>query len=313
MHIIKKMLKSWNRTIEIFDFTFRITMNSFTGYSTSFSGFVDYSKCYPEKEGIWIAIGGCIFLGTLISMIPQTVVLVKNKSNYGLNPFMVFMNNLCSILLTVNTVTLHFADFVGLNQYSFFRALPTLFTFFNNFLLWFGYLPVVLLTIIFFDVVIREKRKGKEIKVERYEVYGLDILLSALTVIFFMIYVIVGYKNGFSSSNTLNYGKTLGIICSVFNILLWLPQIITTCKLRDNGSLSLVYLGIQAPGGLINTCFLVFGQHENWTTWLPIFASCCQQLLLLIICIVFKLRKRSLVKKINDEALLSPIIQTNQI
>ena len=284
-------------------------MNTFTGYSTSFSGFVDYSKCYPGKEGIWIAIGACIFLGTLISMIPQTIVLVKNKSNYGLNPFMVFMNNLCSILLTVNTVTLHFADFVGLNQYSFFHALPTLFTFFNNFLLWFGYVPVVILTIIFFDIVPREKRKEKQIKIEKFEVYGLDILLISVSVISFMIYVIIGSEDGYSSNNTLNYGKILGIICSVFNILLWLPQIITTCKLKDNGSLSLVYLGIQAPGGLINTCFLVFGQHENWTTWLPIFASCCQQLLLLTICIVFKLRNRKLNMKINDESLLSPITQ----
>lgn len=283
-------------------------MNTFDGYPTSFSGFVDYARAYPAKEAIWVVVGGAIFLGTFVSMIPQTVVLIKNKSNFGLNPFMVFMNNLCSILLTMNTIAFHSSDFVGLLQYSFIHAIPTLFTFFNNFLLWFGYIPVVLLTIIFFDKEIRGKRPIDQVKKEKYQVYILDVLLVSLYVIFFLAYVVVGLVNGFHGDENAKYAKTLGIICSVFNIMLWMPQIITTCKLQDNGSLSLVYLGIQAPGGLISTSFLVFGQHENWTTWLPIFASCCQQIILLTICIFFKIKNRKLTSVLDS----NPLITTNE-
>ena len=190
------------------------TMNTFSGYEFSFNGFVDYAKCYPSKEVIWIVVGAALFLGTLISMIPQPIVLIISKTNYGLNPFMVFMNNFCSLLLVINTLTLHFADFVGLYQYSFWHALPTLFTFLNNFLLWFCYMPVILMTIIFFDKIQRQKRPKEKIKIERYEVYSLDILLVTLYYVFLFAYVMVATKYGFGDSATISYGKIVGIICS---------------------------------------------------------------------------------------------------
>jgi hypothetical protein len=67
---------------------------------------------------------------------------------------------------------------------------------------------------------------------------------------------------------------------------------ITTCKIKSSGSLSLLLLAIQCPGGLINSIFMIFGQGDNWTTWLSILAAAIQQGILLVICLVFSAKKK---------------------
>lgn len=274
-------------------------MDDFEGYKFSWMGFIDYAACFPYKEPIWIAVGACLFLGTLASVIPQIITLIIRRSNFGLSPFMIFMNNFSSTLLITNIIALRSSQFRALGQYSFWKALPTLFTFFNNFLLWFFYIPVVCLTMIFFDVEDREKRNESARKRERIEIIVLNAILFSTFILTYLIFTIIGVCNGFSGEINFKYGKTIGIINACINVLIWMPQIITTCRLKDPGSLSIVMLILQAPGGLISTAFMAFGQKENWTTWLPIFCSCCQQILLLSICIFYECRKRHRKQNIN--------------
>ncbi|EAX82542.1 hypothetical protein TVAG_140300 [Trichomonas vaginalis G3] len=145
---------------------------------------------------------------------------------------------------------------------------------------------------IYFDKEVREKRDRIKIKRERIQILVLNTSLFASFIIAFLIFVIIGLTSGFSGSGNNKFGKTLGIVNAAINVLIWMPQIITTCKLKDSGSLSIIMLILQAPGGLISTAFMAFGQKENWTTWLPIFCSCCQQIILLTICIIYECRKR---------------------
>jgi len=266
------------------------------------SGFIDSGYVYPLKDGLWTIVGMVIFIGTVASIIPQIQILISKRSNFGLDPLMVFMNCFCCILIVMNVVCLHSYQFIGTFQYGWYHAFPTLITFFNFFALWIGYMPVIVQSVIFFDRVVRKKRDESQIKSERKFVVCLIILIFFIFIVFFSIFLFLGMKKGFSSESVFSYGKTLGIICSVVNFGLFLPQIITTIKLEDHGSLSLMYLSIQGPGGMINTSFMVFGQHEHWTTWLPIFATGCQQILLLCICVYYiRKHKKTL---INEESLL---------
>ena len=98
-------------------------MNTFDGYEFSWLGFIDYGACYPSKQPIWVAVGAAIFFGTLASVLPQIITLIIRKSNFGLNPFMVFMNNFSSTLLITNIIALRSSQFTGLCQYSFWKAL----------------------------------------------------------------------------------------------------------------------------------------------------------------------------------------------
>jgi uncharacterized protein with PQ loop repeat len=87
-------------------------------------------------------------------------------------------------------------------------------------------------------------------------------------------------------------GKFFGTVAGLICVAQYLPQMITTCKLRSSGSLSLVLLSIQAPGGLLNAIFMAVGQKDDWTTYISILAASVQQFLLLGICLFFKVRKK---------------------
>ena len=167
-----------------------------------------------------------------------------------------------------------------------------------------------LLYLIFFDRNERPKRNHE--KIQREWKIGV-ITISTLVFIsigLFIIYIIIGLIKGFSSNIIIRYGQVLGTMSSIATVFQYLPQFIETFKIKDNGSLSLVTLAIQAPGGTINAIFMMVGNSESWTTFLSTFSSAVQQWGLLFLCIYYKCkRKRNILKEQNQMG--SALISSN--
>ena len=89
-------------------------MNSESGYTYSFAGFIDYTTTMEEgKSGIWQAVGYLVFTGTIISLIPQIHSLIKRRTSYGINPMTPFVSNFSQFILMLNIICLRSSDFTG--------------------------------------------------------------------------------------------------------------------------------------------------------------------------------------------------------
>ena len=265
-------------------------MDDNPGFDYSWSGFLDYISCYHELDPLWIVTGVCIFLGTGLSMVPQLVRLVRMRTSYGISPLFVTITHLGQFTTVLNIFALHNADFYGVTQITPARTLPRLLSFCSCFILWFTYLPVCVLMSVFLDKEEREKRKHDQIKKEHVTYRLGTLFITGSEIILFLPYMIIGCLHGFGSPQVLYYGKIVGIFSSVLSVCQYAPQFYTTCKLKDNGSFSIVTLAIQAPGGTTNAIFMMLGNKEHWTTWLAMLTSALQQFGLLALCIFYKCR-----------------------
>jgi uncharacterized protein with PQ loop repeat len=283
-------------------------MDTFVGYEYSWAGFTDYSNCYHEVKPLWIVIGATITLGTVVSVIPQLAKFIKNRSSYGLNSFTITATSLGQFVNVLNYVALHAADFVGIITHPITVSLPRLLSFINLFTLWYMFLGNTFLNFIFFDKKPRERRNKDDIKANYKVNLIFSLGLNITTFILINLFIIFGMVFGFNEGFLRKYGYILGTSGGVLAFAQYVPQMYTTCKLQDPGSLSLILLAIQAPGGTINTLFLAIGNKDNWTTWLPLLVGASQQFILLFICIFFMCKNRkSKVKSgaLNGNALLS--------
>jgi uncharacterized protein with PQ loop repeat len=147
---------------------------------------------------------------------------------------------------------------------------------------------------VFFDVETRTRppRSANTIAWERKLT---RIVIGALIITEICLltpYMAIGARSGFGSLALSRFGQLSGIVSSAISFVQYLPQFITVWKLKDNGSLSIVTLAIQAPGGTLSSLSMIIGQRENWSTWISLAVSALQQWLLLALCLWYKLRAR---------------------
>jgi hypothetical protein len=195
-------------------------------------------------------------------------------------------------ILLYNVVCLHSADFIGVLQIPFVETIPRMLTFSIAFGLWFGYLPIPLLTTHFLDLNPRRNRKSVNRAREKATNAATLGVAVGSALLLMSVHAALIARTGFASPAVLGFGVTLGAIAGVLVVVQYVPQIVTTCKLGEVGSLSIALMAVQAPGGTANPLFMAIAQEDSWTTWISILGASVQMWILLIICIVFKLRSR---------------------
>jgi hypothetical protein len=96
-----------------------------------------------------------------------------------------------------------------------------------------------------------------------------------------------------------SYADAQGIISAVIAALQYAPQIWTTWRLRHIGSISIPWLIVQTPGGLVALSALVGAPGTNWTTWLASIGTFIGQFILLIVscCWAWRDWKRKIVEE----------------
>ncbi|KAG0145799.1 hypothetical protein CROQUDRAFT_45222 [Cronartium quercuum f. sp. fusiforme G11] len=84
-----------------------------------------------------------------------------------------------------------------------------------------------------------------------------------------------------------------GVTSLILACCQYLPQIWATWKLKMVGSLSIPMMLMQTPGSFVFVYSLAVRPGVNWTTWIVYFVTGTLQGLLLILCIIWKIRQKS--------------------
>jgi uncharacterized protein with PQ loop repeat len=261
-------------------------------------GFIDWGCMFPSVPVLWQIIGSIFFLVVFISFLPQTRELVDARSSYGIESVAIFCQSLGHFLLVINLFCFHTYDFVGFFQYPTIQAFPRILTFFNLFFQWILFLPIVYHLFIYHDREIRPgvNRDHQAIRLEWKKTVGGAVALTLLDLVLAIIYLAVSTHYNFETSPAMSYAEVCGSISTALELGFFLPQMWTTCKLRDGGSLSLLMLEIQAPADLANSLYMWLGTGDHWTTWLTVLVNSGEEFTLLGTCLVFRClaaRKRS--------------------
>jgi uncharacterized protein with PQ loop repeat len=288
-------------------------MNADNGWSTSFSGFLDYSACFPESQPwVWQFVGWYIFAGTVLSLLPQLRLIVVQRSSFGLNSFAIFVTTFGQFIMIINVLGLRTSDFNGVLQYPVSRTLPRLQTIINYATLWMTYLPISFMNMIFFDKESRPKRPADSIRAEGYFTYMLTILAPIVCLALVAVWAAGTAIYGCGSAWVVMVGKFFGTLATFLCIAQYVPQMITTCRLKSSGSLSLLLLALQSPGGFLNAAFMWLGQGDDWTTWISILAAAAQQAILLGICLFFKYQKKKMKAAASDASMSEALLDGHE-
>jgi hypothetical protein len=256
----------------------------------SFHGFVDYSLCFPAQDVLWRVTGILLFLGMWIPTIPQYYKVIARRSSFGLDALTYFVTVVAQCSLATNVLALRPSDFAGALQRPFGVVMWRILTFINAAATWLANLGLAFEVLIFFDRKPRVHRPESQIRWE--EVFGAVLMIAAafICLCLFAIPFALGAVHEFESPQLVLFGKILGIVTAVIRLVQHVPQIITTCRLRSPGSLSIISLGVQAPGALLSAMFMLVGQQDDWTTAIAAFVTSVEKGILLVICIVFNVR-----------------------
>ena len=291
-------------------------MDDFNGYVYSWSGFTDYSKCYHDVSVLTIIIQVCVVTGCIISSIPQLSKVVEKRTSFGLSGLFAALTSFGHLLVIMNYICLHNSDFVGLLQISPAKAWKRFLTFLHFFTLWILFYPIIPLYIQFFDKAKRRNTGHPGSNRADYITNVVYLMLYLLMVILlFSLFTGLSERFGFGSAVTLNTGKVLGTASSVLSLIHYLPQFYTTCKIKGMGSLSLIMLCIQAPGGIISAVTMALGQNEHWTTFMCILCSAIQQLILLIVCLYYEYcyKKTNIERPLLGSSSANGYVQTDSL
>lgn len=269
------------------------------------AGFADYSRFYPVAAFSWMLLGTGLMIGTSISVIPQILLLIKNKSSYGLNPVTLFTVHMNQVIILINIISLNIPDFVGLPQATpWYLPYSRLLTIGNALMLWLFYMPIIFCSFILYDKNIYTNRDHTKMRREKFLGRFLGVLNPTISLIMFFLIECFAITMGMRCSVNMYYGKLMGTISTFIVLVQYFPQMYTTFKLKTNGSLSILMLCIQAPGGLANSLFLWLGQHDDWSTWISYMAAAAEQFILLGMCIYYKCKNMKK-RKLGSENLLN--------
>jgi uncharacterized protein with PQ loop repeat len=255
------------------------------------AGFVDWGRCFPHVDIIWQVIGSIFFMIVFISFLPQTTELVTSRSSFGIESVAIFCQSLGHFLLVVNLLCFHTYDFIGFFQYPTMQAFPRIITFFNLFFQWILFLPTVYQLALYHDREVRPTREDRQIRLEWYKNCAAGLVLTVLDLILVLIFVFLALHYDFEAQPVCSYAEICGTISTVLEIGFFVPQMWTTCKLRDGGSLSVLMLEIQAPADLANSLYMWLGTGDHWTTWLCVLVNSGEEFTLLGTCLLFRCLK----------------------
>jgi len=132
---------------------------------------------------------------------------------------------------------------------------------------------------------------------------GILICSSGLAILAALLY----YDAGVDSHRIATFGKTLGIFSAILILVQWAPQIFTTWRLQEAGSLSIGMLVLKVPGSLLVIFFQGILNKADITTWGPYVFGAIEQMILIVMLIFFWLKeKRRKRRDVDTEA--SPLL-----
>jgi len=248
--------------------------------------------CYFGPSVLNIAVAVFLIVGIIVSYVPQYVAIIKRKSSEGLSVYMIAFSLLSSFLTTVNSGILKWPSVICCGSLGFGHCML------NNLSteqLITGLISLIIFFLIFLAYFPTQPTETQS-RTDRIRLKRLAWIIFIVCIICGVFSSVLGgvlyYKFNLSGTILEQYAAGLGWISAACIVVQYSPQIFTTLRMKSAGSLSVLMLVLQMPGALLIIFFQGVLNGASYTTWAPYVFQAVQQLILIIICIVFYIRDR---------------------
>lgn len=225
-----------------------------------FSDTHDHKYNIIENILVWSLI-----IGTLLSYVPQYYKIYQNKSPKGLSESTIVCGIYSCVYNVLGTIQQDYVDLTHCNDnhncYSSIIPIIQLVA------------PLLCILILYIYYLLYAHRLYDfEENIENYnyiinnnkilEIYSRSRYHGAAVCLLILIVIMI---NRFGSVNTIvTSGKVLNIISAIFSVVMWLPQLYMTYRLKNAHSLSLIALTIHSLGCFATVIYQGVLMHQNW-------------------------------------------------
>ncbi|KAH9974375.1 hypothetical protein BGW80DRAFT_1436912 [Lactifluus volemus] len=266
--------------------------------------------CTPTHDWFSDLLTGGLILGLCISYAPQHYRIISKGSSEGFSPWFLLLGSTSSASGMLNMVVMQQAVISCCRYYSALDCLETVAGVIQVGTQWFLFSVVLILYIIYFpphlkyvtfDIEGDESQPPERIKTNlKSDSWRLSIVLSWIVFIHLAFCTFVTFmllssspSDPSGSQRQLHMWATfLGISSAVLAALQYAPQIVHTYRLKLVGALSVPMMMIQTPGGIIMVISIMIRPGTNWTSWIMFLVAAIMQGILLVMCLVWKVRQR---------------------
>ncbi|KAI8905818.1 hypothetical protein EDD86DRAFT_210883, partial [Gorgonomyces haynaldii] len=223
-------------------------------------------SCPQNPSATKVSLGVFICLGLVAAWAPQISAVLKSKSSQGISIWYLLLGYMGSLATIANVILLQsdavaccftewplgycLQDTLGITQ-TFIQT-----TFFLTFV-----------TLVY--SCIPDSARVMAIRLAMTKLaFGFLIFVSVSTLLVLKAMDVEGSQEVLEG-----WAGFLGVVAAVTGVFQFVPQVIHTIMTRDFGSLSVVSLGMMAPGSFVFAISLAMQPGTNWTSWIS-FAVC---------------------------------------
>lgn len=254
-------------------------------------------KVFQSPDIGSFVLGWVLAIGIFISYLPQHIKIIKRRSSEGLSPAFLLLGSLSafSALVNISILTIPARRCCALTL-SFYQCTNSLIGFFQILFQASGYI------LIFVLCVFATKNSMRESKLDHHKLtvnFNIFMAMVVLNILFIIYLYHIDKKKTYEG--LLFFADISGVISTLLAIIQYIPQIYTTFTVKHAGSLSIPMMCLQTPGGFIWSYSLYSQPNSKWSSWLPFFSAANLQLILLIMCVYFKMTFPTKLTEANAE------------
>lgn len=243
----------------------------------------DCSSYYEVGKTDFI-LSWVLVVGIYISFVPQHVRVIRRRTSEGLSPSYLLMGSISAFASFVNmylvTVPARHCCTVDLNAYQCANAMT-------------GYIQVGVQAVGFCLVIVLcvylTKNSPNEPAHEYKMIYRYYLFFVIYVIVNFIACICVVHAPGQQHGRNA-YADVSGVVSLILQVVQYLPQLWTTYRIREPGTLSIPSLIIQVPGTFYWAYSLYDEANSKWSSYLPFFAAASLQGILLLMCIFYRWR-----------------------
>ncbi|GAP85996.1 putative pq loop repeat protein [Rosellinia necatrix] len=230
-------------------------------------------RCQLLREGgftnFFVSI--LILLGILLSYLTQHYRIISRGSSEGISPYFVLLGVTSANAQFGNILTLPAsrADVACCKEVSPFECTAGLLGIAQIGTQWVCFAVILVLFLVFFR---RDDADIAEAELERdpdKPSWRTALIVGGICLVHGLLVVIVSAALAFGAPSRLGaWANFLGVMAAVLAGIQYIPQIWTTYKLKHAGSLSILMMTIQTPGGFLFAASLAARLGwEGWSSW----------------------------------------------
>ncbi|KAI0392864.1 ATP synthase F0 [Xylariaceae sp. FL0594] len=230
-------------------------------------------RCQLLREGgftnFFVSI--LLVLGILLSYVTQHYRIISRRSSEGISPYFVLLGVTSANAQFGNILTLEEsrADVACCKEVSPFECTAGLLGIAQIGTQWICFATILVLFLVFFrrdDADLSEEELDNDPDKPSWRT---ALTVGGLCLLHGLLVVIISASLAFAAPQYLGrWADLLGVTAAVLAAVQYMPQIWTTYKLKHAGSLSILMMTIQTPGGFLFAASLAARLGwGGWSTW----------------------------------------------